>query len=817
MDNNCLQVNVDTQKLVLSSKSLFYKTENFIKQTKYVSNIDMLVSKLCETIILHTNNLIKKDEKLEEIDCFLVSTKDNAFSFNFKFGYQIGLNLNKEDIVFFDFIDNKEISSNQKIEEYVNTNKTIEIEIKKSKKLVKNQDFNKLYLVSNVSNINLPRLSSSQKEIVETVDKNILVQGVAGSGKTNICIDKIIFTSCKNYTGKVLYTTFSRGLLTDTKLKVDSYIKDLEFVLNKHKTKDIVFLDENHKKALENKLGIYFFSDDDNLIFDKIEKIIFYLKNKVDYLLIEDIYKLKFGDNQKFVNQNYFINTYSKNLTNHQIEKCFNKLSKFSKEIIYKEIFGMIFGFYSLEEKLEIMPLDRYIEARKNSFSKQECETIYQIAVDYKKHCQKNNLLDNNLASKKIIDSLTNNFEYSLSIIDEVQDYTQVNLCLFKKLSLKLFCVGDALQMINPAYFNFGYLKNLLYEKDLTDVSTLKHNYRNSAKIESIIDALGEINKNEFGTHNFVLKGESVDNGIDTKAVFVREVDFIKEIAKSKFDNFTFVVADLKQKKELQSLIKNQEILTVSEIKGLERNTIVSYNLLTSNIDKWHSLEQNKVNHKQADENSVYRYYYNLFYVGVSRAKQNLFVVENNKINQFEKFFKENFENKNTLQALKMLSEIVSKIEFSQQEFVDRVNEFIKLEQYDNARFAANKVKDSETKINLLRTIEVYENLIQYGKYREAGIKFWEYGLIDQAKQQFILSNDTILIELVDKCSKNSNNDLNIDIVNYFLDVKDNKIAQEFILDTVKKDIKSLKNSFIEIKENFNVKSKEIKSGKQRN
>ena len=53
MDNNCLQVNVDTQKLVLSSKSLFYKTENFIKQTKYVSNIDMLVSKLCETYNYH--------------------------------------------------------------------------------------------------------------------------------------------------------------------------------------------------------------------------------------------------------------------------------------------------------------------------------------------------------------------------------------------------------------------------------------------------------------------------------------------------------------------------------------------------------------------------------------------------------------------------------------------------------------------------------------------------------------------------------------------------------------------------------------------
>ena len=53
MKNNFLQVNVNTKKTILSSKSLFYKTENFIKQTKYVSNIDFLLSKLCETIIFN--------------------------------------------------------------------------------------------------------------------------------------------------------------------------------------------------------------------------------------------------------------------------------------------------------------------------------------------------------------------------------------------------------------------------------------------------------------------------------------------------------------------------------------------------------------------------------------------------------------------------------------------------------------------------------------------------------------------------------------------------------------------------------------------
>ena len=75
--------------------------------------------------------------------------------------------------------------------------------------------------------------------------------------------------------------------------------------------------------------------------------------------------------------------------------------------------------------------------------------------------------------------------------------------------------------------------------------------------------------------------------------------------------------------------------------------------------------------------------------------------------------------------------------------------------------------------------------------------------IIEQAKQQFTLSGDEILIELVEKCSQNNNGDLNIDIVSYFDDVKDNKQAKSFIIETVKKDIKNLKENFNKIKENF--------------
>ena len=218
---------------------------------------------------------------------------------------------------------------------------------------------------------------------------------------------------------------------------------------------------------------------------------------------------------------------------------------------------------------------------------------------------------------------------------------------------------------------------------------------------------------------------------------------------------------------------------------------------------KWNTLKRNKVNHKQADENSVFRYYYNLFYVGLSRAKQNILVYESQVVDQFEDFLHDNFMKKSSKEVIYILGRIVDKVEFSQLELISRVNEFIRLEQFENARLTSDKIKDDFKRLEAKRNIDIYERYIRHGRYRDAGIKYWEYGMINDAKKQFTLSGDTILIELIDKCSQNSNNDLNIDIVSYFEDVKDNAIAQEFIIETVKKDVNRLKQSFSKTYQNF--------------
>lgn len=811
MNDETLKLKIDTQKIVLSSQTRLYKTESFAKKTKFFSNADFFVSKLAEGLIKNMDALVSSLDAQNGslVDCFLIQADD--FSFLFKLGFQLKslehLALGSRDIIFFDapksFDELRE--NDQRLNDYLKLHSIINATVTKTKSLVKQEEFEKLYLVSNSSGVNLPKLTKEQLDIVETMNQNVLVQGVAGSGKTNICIDKIIFTSCQNYSGRVLYSTYSRGLLVDTHEKINSFVADLVEFENCHKKNNVIFLDDDHKHALENKFGVFFFANDDDKIFDKIHHIIDFLQNKVDYLLIEDMYRAKFSSDKSFADERYFVNNFVKTNKNHQVSKAFKKIEKYSYEVIYKEIFGMILGTYSQDQKnQEMLSEQEYVDKRAESFSREDCKVIYQIAKEYESFLQSNNMLDLNSASRQLLENAGTFEEYSLAVLDEVQDFSQVSLNLFKKISLKLFCAGDALQMINPSFFSFGYLKNLLFLKDETAVKQLKANFRNTKKIEQVINSLGEINKSQFGTHNFVVEGTSVDSGLKTTAVCIFDDSFAREIADSHFDNFTFVVSTLARKQQLKTFVRNQEVLTVSEIKGLERSTVVAYDLLSDNFDKWQTLAQNKVNHKEADENSVYRYYYNLFYVGLTRAKQNLFVVESKHIPLFNQFFRQNFEEQNVEGGIKLLGDIVSKVEFTTNEILERIKEFVRLGQFDNAVWTANKIKDDVLRRRQLNIIDVSEKFINDGRHRDAGIRFWELNMPEEARVQFILSGDVELTNLLDACSGNTDEDgLNVNVVDYYDLVSQNDVARKVILQTVDKDRESLKSTFKNIKENF--------------
>lgn len=774
------KVTLNTRVVLLSSAHRAYKTEGFISLTKKIAAADTFVLRAAES--LYGLNLPKGS--------YAAATDDGRYTLYFYTGER-SARLNAGDAVFYKlergYTDDE--GTDRKLSELIALDEKLTLSVRA---IEEKPDLSRLYIVpADGGGVNFPLLNAAQREIVETEDANMLVQGVAGSGKTNVCVEKIVYCACRNYGGKVLYTTFSRGLLSETENRVNAFVFSIDELLSAFERGDVRFADDDHKRAVENKIGILFDVDDDGDIINYLKRVSSFLKDKVDYLLIEDIYADLFGK-RKVAGEETFINEYIGGQKNYRLSGALEKIKHISAEIIFKEIYGMIFGKYEWGAPKNMMEREEYIAARANSFTRTECEIIYSIAVDYASYLDKNGLTDNNLMSREIIAEIDSPL-YSVAVVDETQDFTQVNLCMVKKISRKMFCVGDALQMINPAYFNFGYLKRLMYG-DVTGVKELKHNYRSTQAIEKIAEKLGEMNIRRFGTHSFVLKGESVDSSLASAAVFIKAENFAERLTDARFANVTVIVSDRKRKEELRKKLAKTEILTVAEAKGLERGTVVLSDLLSDNAEKWSQLENLTINRKTADENSVFRYYFNLFYVGISRAKQYLFVAESTPPSSFSELFAERFTNLAPAEATEKLSEVAGSMEIDDDELCERIEQFCRLEQYANARFTADKLSDDGLREEQLAHIFVHENFLRYGNERDAGVEYWRRGMDKEARKMFTRSGDEALFPLMDACLKGGGA-LDVEIVKFFPLTENNETARKLICETVKADLKIIKEN----------------------
>lgn len=780
------KIYADTKRIALSSTRNVYKTEGFVSLTRKTLSIDAFISRIAESIFI-------EEIALSE-GCFSAQTEDGLYTVFF-YRKDGGGRISGGDIVFYGYATANpfEGGTDRRLKDYMSANGRIALSISETDDAVSAEDLTRLYLVSVSGGIvNFPYLNETQRKIVETEDANMLVQGVAGSGKTNVCVEKIVYCACRNYRGSVLYTTFSRGLLAETRSRVELFSKNIDGFISAYEKGCVVFSDPDRKKAVENKLGIFFNVNEDGEIIPALKRISAFLKDKVDYLLIGDIYAESFGE-KPVAGESEFMNGFLGSGRNYRLSGALDKIKNIAPEIIYKEIYGMIFGKYEPDSPKDMMGRDEYAEARCDSFTRRECDVIYSVACDYAEFLNKQGYTDNNLMSRKLLSKISSP-KYSVGVIDEAQDFTQVNLCLVKKLCRKLFCVGDALQMINPSYFNFGFLKRIMYG-DVTGVSELRHNYRSTETIEKIAEQLGEMNMQRFGTHSFVLKGESVPSPLPSAAVLVTDKSFVYSLGEKRFENVTVVVASRRKKEKLKKVLGKTEILTVAEAKGLERNTVILADVLSDNADKWRYLHNMSLNRKTADENSVFRYYFNLFYVGISRARQYLFVAESDYPDSFNALFNKCFERKNKESALAYLKDIAGRIEIDDDEFSERIEKFCSLEQYENARNTADRLSSDELRRKKLVYISIHEKYLRYGKIRDAGIEYWRQGMDKEAREMFTRSGDEKLFPLMDACLKGGGV-LDPDIVRFYPLVGDNDVAKNLILDTLGKDSSEIALNF---------------------
>ncbi|WP_153725311.1 tetratricopeptide repeat protein [Heliorestis convoluta] len=425
-------------------------------------------------------------------------------------------------------------------------------------------------------------LSNEQWKCLEHRDKPILLLGAAGSGKTTVAVQKLLW--CQKNRLKACYITNSDLLMEN--------IKNLY---------------EKYKLSSENIATFY-----------SIKKWAQEIKQDNSLLVTFEEF------NNWFVSNRY----------------KYKKLKKINTFYIWSEIRTLIKGFMGFEFKLKnkfvrnnnILSKEEYLLIPKDYsiFDKSTKEAIYDLTEAYTKWLNETNRYDECDLSFECLTNLNEQPKYDFIIVDEVQDFTEVQLYLLSQMvkdQSQILYTGDLHQMIIATFFEFGRLKNMYYSLNTdTEERILSKNYRSVSGIVTFLNRLIEIRKTKIGFTPFDYEEGYIRIGQKPTLVTPKE-DVLSMILDSVKDKHysAVIVPDEEERARLEKI--NPEatgrIFTINEIKGLEYSTVFCINVITKNSAIWEDIVKGL-----GKRQTKYRHSFNLFYVATSRAMDNLYIYE---------------------------------------------------------------------------------------------------------------------------------------------------------------------------------------------
>lgn len=532
---------------------------------------------------------------------------------------------------------------------FLNYNNVITYEIKNDNFFIFNRDNKYFYYY----------LNDEQYETIISPSP-LFVIGSAGSGKSTITLRKILNIEEHND----VYGFKKVGYFTG-----NSYLKDN--------------LEEQY----------YFFRD----------------KNKSSlsfFYTLKEFYRKELGiDTRKIIDFRKFMEFLSFSYPN-------RKKLKVEDSNIYFEIVGIIKGImgkggadnWEKDILTPLISLEEYknLSKKYSVLSSSQKEEIYKIALKYEEWKKENNLYDvNDLAAAGT--KIQEKFDFIL--VDEVQDLTETEIYFLSNLVKtpeNIIFAGDIHQMVNFNSFSFDRLKNLYYKNNMRySLSTLVKNYRSSKEIVKLANYLTDLRKKYIGNLGMddYKEGAVLDEGniIFSKTDFSFAENFQKDV------NAAIIVSDDDERKKFSeaSGIKHR-IFTVEEIKGLEYRDVICCNLISKNLWAWKKILSGNVKQDQR-----YRKYFNLFYVGITRARKNLIIMEEvSEANELLKNIKSFMNIKEEKEVNK--DKIIKNNSFSsKEEWISEGIKLYKLEKFDEAQYAFEQgdyptwIAEKETEIDI--------------------------------------------------------------------------------------------------------------------
>lgn len=265
---------------------------------------------------------------------------------------------------------------------------------------------------------------------------------------------------------------------------------------------------------------------------------------------------------------------------------------------------------------------------------------LYSLAQDYQKWLYQKKLLDDNDLILEVLYNEKTRNKYDLVVVDEVQDYTELQLLFIRNLVKNirgLVFAGDVHQIINPTIFDEGRLHSLLSESTLQEYN-VSVNFRSAKQIVSCTNMLAKTRAKYIAKKSGELDEYSYIEGhvpitLDySKDNIIRLLDELSDIPR-----VAVLVPDEETKNYLISIFgvekyKEQNmdyIFTIPEIKGMEYRYVVCFNLVSAFREIW-----NKILIGKTKKRTKYRYYFNLLYVAFSRAQESLCIVESENVSE---------------------------------------------------------------------------------------------------------------------------------------------------------------------------------------
>lgn len=471
-------------------------------------------------------------------------------------------------------------------------------------------------------------IQQEQNEIIRNIsNKNLIVQGIAGSGKTSVALHRIAFLLYK------IKNLKSSNVLIFSPNKIFSeYISNVLPELGEENTSETTFSEfASHYikefKSVESFSGF-------------IEK---YYTNKRDD---EDLIRFKLSNKMIKVIENY-VQEIDKNIKIiDNIETKFSLIEKEYLNYLLKDRYNKMPIFERMDYMAEHLCNKLGLISKKDRINiTKKIKEVLSIKPDYKKLYKdlfiSNSFIDSfnksinlKLNSKVInyddalcfiyLKGLLNGFPYSNLIkqvvIDEAQDYNEMQYIIltkiFKRASFTL--LGDVNQTINPyqKYDSLEVLKNLLDGN--TKYVELSKTYRSSKEII------------EFTNKILNLKHVSAIRKEESVPVIKRDDDkYLKNdinYLKNKYKSLAIITKDMLDAIKLYDLLKDdyKDIsLVTNNSSKFNRNLIIIPSYLSKGLEFDSVISYTSKNNLYTKKEKY------LYYVVLTRCQHELIVYNN--------------------------------------------------------------------------------------------------------------------------------------------------------------------------------------------